>query len=1421
MYQLFRLEIFPDTGRELMRTSFEHSRNKRVLQRSTRLKARQAMRRCLQVEVLETRKLLAGDVFSGEPVSMPKEPSDLFAADQAYFRQFDGMTKAQAGTSAMTALENTFLLHSRPTATKTIYLDFDGFSARGTPWNSSRGRDPIISPAWDPANNGPEFTNGELLQIQTIWQLVTADFSPFDVNVTTEYPGEEALVNTGGSDNEWGIRVVFTPDDFPGPGSGGIAYINSFNWGFNTPGATDTPTYVFNLGTVAAAAAASHEVGHTLGLSHDGTNASHPFQPNAGYYNGHGTGEHSWGPIMGVGGYYNNVTTWDNGVYFGANNGGTDANFGSGPDDLQIITTQNGFGYIPDDHGADIGTATVLTGVINPASRVDISQFGTIERSNDVDYFSFQTGDGPLNFTINPYVTELYLNGLNGFIRSVEGSFFDGINWSENQGSNLRIEARLFDNNGNLVAVADSTGLTAQFVNVNVAAGTYYLSVDGIGFGNPSANPPIGYTDYASIGEYMITGDISVALGLQVDRLPVIYTEDNPAVPITSTASLVDLTPGGYQGTIVSASVVTTPGATDQMRFIPSPASQVRREGATVLFQNTPVATLRNVTPSNLEILFNSAATPSAIEATVPALSFIATGDSPETFSRSILLTLQKGNFTSTTTIPLTVISVNDAPIAFPASVDPINEDNIDSSGTLVRDLLARGVIDPDGETGVGIVISNGATTPQGVWQYRAGADWRDIGTVSISNGLVLGINARVRFVPAKDFFGNAPSMSYYPIDPTYSGAFSTNANRVTVDIATLVANRTSSVAPSFITQEVIPVNDAPVSNYPTLEVSVLQDQTFTLTLPDDLFSDVDDTQILLSVRNPGGTSSPSWIQFDPVNRVVTGTPRNNNVGQTLVNVIGTDPQGLFGAAPLVITVIDVNDRPERVTMSSLVVAENSRRQRVGSLTTIDPDSGDRHTYTVDDPRFVVEDNILLTSATANIDFEVERSILINVTVTDSGTPPLSYVQSVVLTVQNVNEFPPRFPVSPVFTVSESISGGSLVGLLNATDADADTTITYQVLQSSPFFDVNLATGAVNLKSGMSLNFSTQAVHEFVVIASDGQFGSAAQTVTVNVRPQNRFNPEIVTTSLTVSEGAQPGVPFGRILATDADPQTFVVFEMMSSDLPPFDLNAVTGDLTLRQGAAFDALQQSQFTITVRAHDTGFPSRSSTATIPITVTPIRRPPTGVSVNPGVVRESISGITIGQIQVAHTNTDVSYRVEPIDSRFEVVNNVLRLREGRSIGASDAQAMQVPMRVREVLPDGSIGRLFPLSVSLTKVTNVSPWQNMANPLDINRDNSVDPLDVLLLVNALNENVALSSPRPASTLNQPDLDVDGDNGLSPIDVLLVVNYINEQKVGGDAEGESNISSDSTKALQEFALSAVLQEMEDDRLGRRRRGL
>ena len=51
----------------------------------------------------------------------------------------------------------------------------------------------------------------------------------------------------------------------------------------------------------------SHEVGHTVGLSHDGNSST-------SYYSGHG----NWAPIMGSG-YNRNVTQWSKGEYANAN----------------------------------------------------------------------------------------------------------------------------------------------------------------------------------------------------------------------------------------------------------------------------------------------------------------------------------------------------------------------------------------------------------------------------------------------------------------------------------------------------------------------------------------------------------------------------------------------------------------------------------------------------------------------------------------------------------------------------------------------------------------------------------------------------------------------------------------------------------------------------------------------------------------------------------------------------------------------------------------------------------------------------------------------------------------------------------------------------------------------------------------------
>ncbi|MGE0376622.1 MAG: PKD domain-containing protein, partial [Planctomycetaceae bacterium] len=368
-------------------------------------------------------------------------------------------------------LGQTFFLNSLPGAKHTIYLDFDGHTTTGTSWNSAyTGGAPIVTPALDLDGVPTSFNEYELARIQRIWQRVTEDFLPFNVNVTTQDPGLEALVKTsqtgGGknkppADTEWGVRIVIggSSMDWFGSGAGGVAYIGSFN------ASTDTPAFVFQAellsGEKAIAEAASHEAGHTLGLTHDGR-----VTPSEAYYQGHGSGATGWAPIMGVG-YYRELTQWSKGQYASANNT---------QDDLAIITTNNGFSYRADDRGNTAGTATALT-----VTGTAVAGAGIIERNTDSDWFSFTaTTNAILDMAINP----------------------------AERGANLDILARLYDATSTLIATSNPLdGLGGMFQMV-LTAGTYYLSITGTGKGDPLVD---GYTNYASLGQYFVSGTVSAA----------------------------------------------------------------------------------------------------------------------------------------------------------------------------------------------------------------------------------------------------------------------------------------------------------------------------------------------------------------------------------------------------------------------------------------------------------------------------------------------------------------------------------------------------------------------------------------------------------------------------------------------------------------------------------------------------------------------------------------------------------------------------------------------------------------------------------------------------------------------------------------------------------------------------------------------
>jgi hypothetical protein len=70
------------------------------------------------------------------------------------------------------------------------------------------------------------------------------------------------------------------------------------------------------------------------------------------------------------------------------------------------------------------------------------------------------------------------------------------------------VKAVLYNDAGGVVFTSDPSSTLDAKIDLDLNAGRYYLHVMGTGTGNPKANPPTGYSDYASLGRYTVAGTI-------------------------------------------------------------------------------------------------------------------------------------------------------------------------------------------------------------------------------------------------------------------------------------------------------------------------------------------------------------------------------------------------------------------------------------------------------------------------------------------------------------------------------------------------------------------------------------------------------------------------------------------------------------------------------------------------------------------------------------------------------------------------------------------------------------------------------------------------------------------------------------------------------------------------------------------------
>ena len=161
------------------------------------------------------------------------------------------------------------------------------------------------------------------------------------------------------------------------------------------------------------------------------------------------------------------------------------------------------------------------------------------------------------------------------------------------------------------------------------------------------------------------------------------------------------------------------------------------------------------------------------------------------------------------------------------------------------------------------------------------------------------------------------------------------------------------------------------------------------------------------------------------------------------VTVTVTDDLDGVDTAEITVHVDDVNDQPSFIDVQNRVVLENLAGVVVGPVRIEDEDVLDTHSIAVSDTRFDIVDGQLMLKQDQFLAAATEPTVTIQLTVTDSGQPPLSREATFEITVQP-NPFPWHNAALP-----EDIDGDGVVKPLDALRAINDYNL-YDVRELGP-----------------------------------------------------------------------------------------------------------------------------------------------------------------------------------------------------------------------------------------------------------------------------------------------------------------------------------------------------------------------------------
>ena len=420
-----------------------------------------------------------------------------------------------------------------------------------------------------------------------------------------------------------------------------------------------------------------------------------------------------------------------------------------------------------------------------------------------------------------------------------------------------------------------------------------------------------------------------------------------------------------------------------------------------------------------------------------------------------------------------------------------------------------------------------------------------------------------------------------------------------------------------------------------------------------------------LGVTDPDAGDTHSWSVNDARFEVV-GTQLKLKAGQSLnfeseptvnLTITATDlgGAGLSYNEPFVITVNNANEAPTDITLDNLTVTENAAGAVIGNLGVTDPDTGDTHSWSVNDARFEVVGTQLKLKTGQSLNFESEPTVNLTITATDLGGAGFSYNEPFVIAVSNVNEAPNDITLDNL-TVTEN-AAGAVIGNLGVTDPDTGDTHSWSVNDAR--FEV--VGTQLKLKAGQSLDFASEPTVNLTITATDlgGAGLSYNEPFAITVNSVNKAPTDITLDNLTVTENAA-GAVIGNLGVTDPD-----TGDTHSWSVNDARFEVVGTQLKLKAGQSLDFETEPTVNLTITATDLGGAGLSYNEPFVITVNNVNEAPTDITLDNLNVAENATGAVIGNLGVTDPDTGDTHSWSVNDARFEVVGTQLKLKASQSL------------------------------------------------------------------------------------------------------------------------------------------------------------